>query len=122
MVSKAISKRKEKGEIRIKDQHKPDEYWREHLTEEAFYVCRQRGSEAPYSGKLLHNKDTGLYHCTCCQSALFSSENKYESGCGWPSFDARINEQVIRFWKTLVTEWCVPKFVVQPVIATLDMF
>ncbi|ELJ8580347.1 peptide-methionine (R)-S-oxide reductase MsrB [Vibrio cholerae] len=98
MVSEAISKKeKERVKFESKDLHKPDEYWRQHLTEEAFYVCRQQGTEAPYSGKLLHNKDTGLYHCTCCQSALFSSENKYDSGCGWPSFDAPINEQVIRF-------------------------
>ncbi|MCG3730403.1 peptide-methionine (R)-S-oxide reductase MsrB [Vibrio cincinnatiensis] len=76
---------------------KPDGYWRETLSEEAYHVCRQQGTEAPFSGLLLHNKQTGLYHCTCCEAPLFSSDNKYDSGCGWPSFDAPINEQAIRY-------------------------
>lgn len=76
---------------------KPEEYWRAQLSEEEFYVCRQHGTEAPFSGKLLHNKATGLYHCTCCQAPLFSSDNKFDSGCGWPSFDAPINSQAIRY-------------------------
>lgn len=80
---------------------KPDDYWRERLTEEQYYVCREQGTEAPYSGTLLHNKETGFYHCTCCQAALFSSENKYDSGCGWPSFDAPINEQAVCYLEDL---------------------
>ncbi|MDP5254715.1 MULTISPECIES: peptide-methionine (R)-S-oxide reductase MsrB [unclassified Vibrio] len=76
---------------------KSDQQWREELSEEAYYVCRQQGTEPPFSGKLLHNKDTGLYHCTCCQAPLFSSQNKYDSGCGWPSFDAPINPEAIRY-------------------------
>lgn len=75
---------------------KPDEYWREALTEEQFRVCREQGTEAPFSGKLLHNKQTGVYSCTCCQAPLFQSDNKYDSGCGWPSFDAPINDSAIR--------------------------
>lgn len=80
---------------------KPDEYWKDQLSEEEYYVCRQRGTEAPFSGKLLHNKLTGDYHCTCCNALLFSSENKYDSGCGWPSFDAPINDQAIRYLEDL---------------------
>ncbi|MCG3724844.1 peptide-methionine (R)-S-oxide reductase [Vibrio cincinnatiensis] len=76
---------------------KPDGYWREVLSDEAYHVCRQQGTEAPFSGQLLHNKQTGLYHCTCCEAPLFSSESKYDSGCGWPSFDAPINENAIRY-------------------------
>nr|WP_210731397.1 peptide-methionine (R)-S-oxide reductase MsrB [Vibrio aestuarianus] len=76
---------------------KPDEYWREKLTDDEFYVCRQRGTEAPFSGKLLHNRDTGEYVCTCCEALLFTSTNKYDSGCGWPSFDAPINDTAIRY-------------------------
>ncbi|WP_332401220.1 peptide-methionine (R)-S-oxide reductase MsrB [Vibrio metschnikovii] len=105
---------------------KPDDYWRETLSEEAYYVCRQQGTEAPFSGQLLHNKQTGIYHCTCCEAALFSSEapfsgqllhnkqtgiyhctcceaalfssqNKYDSGCGWPSFDAPLTTESIRY-------------------------
>nr|WP_217901832.1 peptide-methionine (R)-S-oxide reductase MsrB [Vibrio aestuarianus] len=76
---------------------KPDDYWREKLTDDEFYVCRQRGTEAPFSGKLLHNRDTGEYVCTCCEALLFTSTNKYDSGCGWPSFDAPINDTAIRY-------------------------
>jgi peptide-methionine (R)-S-oxide reductase len=76
---------------------KPDEYWRKQLTDDAFHVCRERGTEAPFSGKLLHNKQTGIYYCTCCQSPLFTSEQKYDSGCGWPSFDAPINNEAVRY-------------------------
>lgn len=76
---------------------KPDEYWREALTEEQYRVCREQGTEAPFSGKLLHNKQLGVYLCTCCQAPLFKSENKYDSGCGWPSFDSPINKEAIRY-------------------------
>ncbi|EKO3911817.1 peptide-methionine (R)-S-oxide reductase MsrB [Vibrio metschnikovii] len=76
---------------------KPDDYWRETLSEEAYYVCRQQGTETPFSGQLLHNKQTGIYHCTCCEAALFSSQNKYDSGCGWPSFDAPLTTESIRY-------------------------
>ncbi|WP_394243264.1 peptide-methionine (R)-S-oxide reductase MsrB [Vibrio astriarenae] len=76
---------------------KPDSVWRQELTEEEFRVCREQGTEAPFSGTLLHNRDTGIYHCTCCQAPLFESENKFDSGCGWPSFDAAINDEAIRY-------------------------
>lgn len=80
-----------------KNRAKPDQHWRETLNDEQYRVCRQQGTEAPFTGKLLHNKDTGLYHCTCCQAALFHSANKYDSGCGWPSFDAPVSESAIRY-------------------------
>ncbi|CAH8194261.1 MULTISPECIES: peptide-methionine (R)-S-oxide reductase MsrB [Vibrio] len=84
-------------ERKVENTMKPDEYWREKLTDDEFYVCRQRGTEAPFSGKLLHNRDTGEYVCTCCEALLFTSTNKYDSGCGWPSFDAPINDTAIRY-------------------------
>jgi peptide-methionine (R)-S-oxide reductase len=80
-----------------KNRAKPDQYWRETLTDEQYRVCRQQGTEAPFTGTLLHNNDTGLYHCTCCQAELFRSENKYDSGCGWPSFDEPVSESAIRY-------------------------
>lgn len=80
---------------------KSDEHWREQLSEEEFRVCREHGTEAPFSGKLLHNKDTGVYTCTCCDAPLFISDNKYDSGCGWPSFDAPINDTAVRYLKDL---------------------
>ncbi|KLN63086.1 peptide-methionine (R)-S-oxide reductase MsrB [Vibrio sp. VPAP30] len=80
---------------------KPDEHWREVLSEEEYRVCREQGTEAPFSGKLLHNKETGIYSCTCCQAPLFNSDSKYDSGCGWPSFDAPFNGEAIRYLKDL---------------------
>ncbi|MGI9876478.1 peptide-methionine (R)-S-oxide reductase MsrB [Vibrio chagasii] len=80
---------------------KPDEYWRERLTDDEYEVCRLRGTEAPYSGKLLHNHKTGVYSCTCCQAPLFLSDNKYDSGCGWPSFDAPVNDTAVRYIEDL---------------------
>jgi peptide-methionine (R)-S-oxide reductase len=80
---------------------KPDNYWRERLTDDEYEVCRLGGTEAPYSGKLLHNHDQGIYRCTCCESPLFISDNKYDSGCGWPSFDAPVNDEAVRYIEDL---------------------
>ncbi|WP_342808082.1 peptide-methionine (R)-S-oxide reductase MsrB [Alteromonas sp. M12] len=74
-----------------------DEQWREKLTEEEYRVCRQKGTERPFTGELLHNKDTGNYTCTCCGSILFSSEDKFDSGCGWPSFSAHTKHDNVAF-------------------------
>ncbi|WP_439333867.1 peptide-methionine (R)-S-oxide reductase MsrB [Vibrio agarilyticus] len=74
-----------------------DEHWRKLLSPEAYHVCREGGTEAPFSGTLLHNKSTGEYLCACCQTPLFASANKYDSGCGWPSFDAPITPDSIRY-------------------------
>ncbi|MGR5119024.1 peptide-methionine (R)-S-oxide reductase MsrB [Vibrio astriarenae] len=76
---------------------KPDAVWRQELSEEEFRVCREQGTEPPFSGTLLHNRDTGVYSCTCCEAPLFQSDNKFDSGCGWPSFDAPINSEAIRY-------------------------
>ncbi|SJN59163.1 peptide-methionine (R)-S-oxide reductase MsrB [Vibrio ruber] len=81
----------------MKQVKKSESQWRQALTDEQFRVCRQQGTEMPFSGKLLHNKETGLYTCTCCQAPLFSSANKYDSGCGWPSFDAPLSADAIRY-------------------------
>ena len=59
---------------------------REKLSEEEFFVTQNKGTEAPFSGKYLDNKQSGTYKCVCCDNELFSSEHKYDSKSGWPSF------------------------------------
>jgi len=63
----------------------PDE-WRQLLSAEQFDVCRRKGTERPFTGKYNGCKDTGTYVCVCCGNPLFSSETKFDSGTGWPSF------------------------------------
>lgn len=63
-----------------------DSDWKKKLTPEQYAVLRNKGTEAPFSGKLLHNKEAGMYACAACGAELFSSEQKFDSGSGWPSF------------------------------------
>jgi len=60
--------------------------WKKKLSPEAFNVCRQHGTEAPFSGKYYDTKDCGTYNCVCCDAPLFESETKFDSGTGWPSY------------------------------------
>ncbi|OCA59516.1 peptide-methionine (R)-S-oxide reductase [Aeromonas piscicola] len=70
------------------------EQWRNKLSAEQFRVCWEKGTEQPYSGALLHNRKSGGYLCVCCKSVLFHSDAKFDSGCGWPSFDRAIEGTV----------------------------
>ncbi|MBI1861210.1 MAG: peptide-methionine (R)-S-oxide reductase MsrB [Deltaproteobacteria bacterium] len=72
---------------------KPDSYWREHLTPEEYRVCRQAGTEAPFSGEYNDFKGIGTYYCRCCELELFRSQEKFESGCGWPSFSGLLDSK-----------------------------
>ena len=65
---------------------KSKEEWRKQLSPEAFHVCREKGTEPPFSGKFNGNKAKGTYTCVCCGEPLFSSTAKFDSGTGWPSF------------------------------------
>jgi peptide-methionine (R)-S-oxide reductase len=71
---------------------KSDAEWRARLTAEQYEVCRQQGTERPFTGAYNDCKREGVYHCVCCENALFDSESKYDSGTGWPSFTQPIAE------------------------------
>jgi peptide-methionine (R)-S-oxide reductase len=65
---------------------KSDREWRSKLTDDQFYVTREKGTEPPFSGEYEATEDKGTYVCVCCGQPLFSSEAKYHSGSGWPSY------------------------------------
>lgn len=69
-----------------------DEEWRASLTPEQYRVTRKKGTEAPFSGEYHDKKDEGVYRCVACGTPLFSSETKYDSGTGWPSFYAPVDD------------------------------
>lgn len=71
--------------------NKPESYWKEKLTPEQYHVLRQKGTERAFTGTLYDNHDTGMYECAACGQPLFSSDTKFESGSGWPSFDQPVN-------------------------------
>jgi peptide-methionine (R)-S-oxide reductase len=75
--------------------NKTDQQWQDELSADAFYVCRQKGTEHPFSGELNDCKDQGGYHCICCDQLLFRSEKKFDSGCGWPSFYQAVDKALI---------------------------
>lgn len=74
--------------------HHSDSEWREKLSDEQFRVLRQKGTEAPHSGKYNLHFQNGEYHCAACNAKLFESDQKFESGCGWPSFDDAIEGSI----------------------------
>ncbi|WP_434524640.1 peptide-methionine (R)-S-oxide reductase MsrB [Photorhabdus asymbiotica] len=67
------------------------------LTDIQRHVTQNAGTETPFSGKLLHNKKSGVYHCLCCEQPLFVSDTKFDSGCGWPSFYQPINDEAVLY-------------------------
>lgn len=75
--------------------NKPEEYWREKLTDEQYSVLRQKGTEPAFTGELVNNHQTGMYECAACGQALFSSDTKFDSASGWPSFDDPLNRKNI---------------------------
>lgn len=72
-----------------------DKQWQDKLSPEQYEVCRCGGTEPAFSGKYYNHHEQGSYLCACCGTPLFSSEHKYDSGSGWPSYYQRINEQAI---------------------------
>ncbi len=69
--------------------------WRKELDAETYRVTREAGTEAPFTGRYHDCKDPGVYHCVCCGEALFLSDTKFDSGCGWPSFFQPLSDDVI---------------------------
>jgi peptide-methionine (R)-S-oxide reductase len=76
----------QKGYVMSEKVSKTDDEWRKQLTSEQYHVTREQGTEAPFINALVNNHETGMYQCVCCGNDLFSSESKFESGTGWPSF------------------------------------
>jgi peptide-methionine (R)-S-oxide reductase len=74
------------GVVEVEKIEKPLSEWKKQLDAEQFWVTRQAGTERPGSGKYANNHADGLYHCICCNTVLFDSKTKFESGTGWPSF------------------------------------
>ena len=74
---------------------KSDREWREQLSDEQYRVCRKKGTEPPFSGQYHTGGTKGVYCCVCCDNPVFSSQTKFDSGSGWPSFYAPINEKTI---------------------------
>jgi peptide-methionine (R)-S-oxide reductase len=75
--------------------HKSDAEWRQQLTPEQYRVARQAGTEPPFSGAYHDHKGDGVYRCVCCGASLFSSEHKFDSGSGWPSYFRPLSEDAV---------------------------
>lgn len=84
------------GPAQVQRVHKTDAEWKQQLTALQLEVTRQQGTERAFTGQYFELHDKGLYRCICCDNALFSSDTKFESGTGWPSFWAPIAKENVR--------------------------
>ena len=91
-----LQSNKEKGETMPDKIVKSDDEWRSILTPEQYKVTREKGTEPPFTGEFYNFKEKGIYHCVCCDNELFSSNTKFDSGSGWPSFWSTISLQSIK--------------------------
>lgn len=74
--------------------NKPEEFWKQKLTPEQYKVLREKGTEAPFQNAFYNNFESGMYRCGACGQDLFSSDTKFDSDCGWPSFDRSLKGNV----------------------------
>jgi peptide-methionine (R)-S-oxide reductase len=88
-----------KGVVRLAKVVKTSDEWKRQLSPLAYHVARERGTEVPFSGQYWNLHDKGLFRCICCDTALFSSTAKFDSGTGWPSFWRPIAEENVHHGK-----------------------
>lgn len=74
---------------------KTDAQWRQQLNDEQYRITRQAGTEPAFSGEYVDHDEVGHYHCICCGQALFASNDKFNAGCGWPSFSSQLEHGVV---------------------------
>jgi peptide-methionine (R)-S-oxide reductase len=86
------------GEINLQDKkiNKSDDEWKAMLTPEQYAICREKGTEPAFSGEYHDSKESGMYRCRCCGEPLFTSDTKYDSGSGWPSFYQPLKDEAIK--------------------------
>lgn len=87
---------REEGPVGKRKVRKTDAEWKEVLTPEQYRVARKKGTERAFTGEYWNSKEEGTYRCVCCGAPLFSSETKFDSGTGWPSFWAPLGEEAVR--------------------------
>lgn len=78
------------------DATKTEDQWKRKLTPEQYHILREKGTEAPFTGALLHNDESGDYTCAACGNVVFKSDTKFDSGSGWPSFYDVANTDAVR--------------------------
>src|SRR4051794_38893451 len=87
---------KRMGVVEVEKIVKSDEEWRKQLTPEQYQVTRKAGTERAFTGKYANSHEDGIYHCVCCDTPLFDSKTKFESGTGWPSFYQPLAKENVR--------------------------
>jgi peptide-methionine (R)-S-oxide reductase len=95
-IEKFSAAGKSLGKVTVARVVKTDAEWRKQLSADSYFVTRQAGTERPGSGEYNFNHEDGLYRCICCETALFDSKTKFESGTGWPSFWKPISSANVR--------------------------
>ena len=76
---------------------KSEAQWREELTDDQYRVCREKGTERPFSGDYVQFDESGCYRCVCCGQELFKSTTKFDAGCGWPSFWDVVDKTAVQY-------------------------